>query len=238
MVTKPVDILSVLGRIFGQALIFNSLLTIAYGTSIYFLLNQFFPNGQPFYPYLLYGHVFWLLIIVGLLNIVPCALLSCSFNTGRFLFHHYVYGFIVIIAAYAYLALIPSNAALFWVYDTRVSVNIGRVFFLVGAAMVIDDLPDVHPKIDSLIRWVKPKAACSARPLSVMHFVAGAICLYIVVVLSVGLWLNPSWATTTVYILIGNLVISCLISFIALSANAWFRLIKAPIAKKNHIVVT
>ena len=81
-------------KMFSLALVFNALLTIACAAGIIAGFYWFFPDWQPFYPYLYSGIVFWVVIAAAAINVFPSALVGRKLHTGRFLFHHYFYGFL------------------------------------------------------------------------------------------------------------------------------------------------
>jgi hypothetical protein len=217
--------LSIFGKTFGLALIFNSLLTAAYGFTAYRLFNWFFPYDIEFYTYLFTGHIFLMTAIAGLLNIIPSLMVSRSFSTSRVLFHHYVYGAFVIVGACIYLVLIPFDLlSAFLVYDTRTSVNVARLLILVGITMIVDDLPDVHPAINLAISWIKPKTGSLTRVLLAVHLVAAVITLYVVTLLCLAVWMNPESNNIANGILVINFIITVLIAFIAIKMHAWDKL--------------
>ena len=92
-------------KIFSISLVFNALLTIACVLSILGGFYFFYPNWQPFYPYLINGNLLWIAIAAAVFNIFPSALLGRSLKTGRFLFHHYFYGLIVLALAVVYVVV-------------------------------------------------------------------------------------------------------------------------------------
>ncbi|MCW3999300.1 MAG: hypothetical protein NWE93_03580 [Candidatus Bathyarchaeota archaeon] len=217
--------LPILGKALGLALIFNSLLTAAYGVTLFNMFGRFFPAGQEYYPLLLSGNIFLVVALVGLLNVVPCTLLSRTFETGRFLFHHYVYGALVIAAATIYLIFLPFDVwTTFLVYNTQPTVNVARVLILVGAAMIVDDLPDVHPSINTALMWTKQKAAPTSGVLSVLHLVAAGASVYVAAVMAFLMIQHPSMANTANLILTLNLTLTCIIAFVALKKDAWTKL--------------
>ena len=86
----------ILKKIFSLALIFNALITIATVAGILYGFYTIKPQWHPYAPYLLDGNLFWLALAAGVICIFPAAATGRSLHTGRFLFHHYVYGFFVL----------------------------------------------------------------------------------------------------------------------------------------------
>jgi hypothetical protein len=118
------------------------------------------------------GNLFWIAIIAAVLNLFPSAALGRSLHTGRFLFHHYFYGFIVLLCAAVYVVLFSpvSLINLFFVFEEGVAVNIGRFFILCGVTLVLDDLPDFSKHVESTLNSLKIKVGQSGRFVSVVHF--------------------------------------------------------------------
>jgi hypothetical protein len=95
--TQMHRIISVYGRkIFSVALIFNALLTISFAIGL--LWGLYVENWTLYSPYLINGNLFWLAIAAAIVNIFPAASVG-KVHTGRLWFHHYVYGFFVMLIA-------------------------------------------------------------------------------------------------------------------------------------------
>ena len=92
-------------KIFSLSLILNALITLAAVAQIIFHYYQAFPYWQPYSPYIVNGSIFFLVIVAALVNIYPSASVGRTLHTGRFLFHHYVYGFFVLLSHWARLQL-------------------------------------------------------------------------------------------------------------------------------------
>ena len=90
-------------KIFSVSLVFNALLTVGCAVGILGGFYWFYHDWQPFYPYLINGNLFWVAIAAALINIFPSASLGRSLHTGRFLFHHYIYGSLVLFASAIYI---------------------------------------------------------------------------------------------------------------------------------------
>ena len=56
---------------------------------------------------------------------------------------------------------------IFLVNNTSVAVNAGRFFILGGLTLVLDDLPDVHTRVESVLNWLKAKAGQRGKIVSV-----------------------------------------------------------------------
>ena len=66
----------------------------------------------------------------------------------------------VLVCAVIYIVFFTpiSLLTIFLVNDTSVQVNVGRFFILGGLTLVLDDLPDVHTKLDLGLNWLKNAA--------------------------------------------------------------------------------
>jgi hypothetical protein len=170
----------ILKKIFCLALIFNSLVTIAGVAGLIFGYYMAYPYWQPYAPYLLNGNLFWLALAAGLINIFPSAAIGRTLHTGRFLFHHYVYGFIVLLVTSVFIMFFTSVplVSLFLVDSSSLGVNAGRVFFLAGLALLLDDLPDVSKMVESALNWTKTKAYRARKTIQILQFVTGCFAFY------------------------------------------------------------
>lgn len=187
---------TILKKIFSIALILNALITIG---CVIGILNGFYgayPWWQPYAPYLLFGELFWLAIVAALVNIFPSASIGRSLHTGRFLFHHYVYGFLVLFISAGFVIFFTpvSIFRLFLVDSSSVEVTAGRFFLLGGLALLLDDLPDVSIRTSRFLDWLK-RQACKARKLIyAIQLVTGIVSLYITVSIIAYTVQNPARA--------------------------------------------
>jgi hypothetical protein len=174
-------------------------------------------------PYLISGNLFWVAIAAAIINIFPSAGLGRSLHTGRFLFHHYFYGFMVLVCAVVYIVFITpiSLLTIFLVNDTSIQVNVGRFFILGGLTLVLDDLPDVHTKLDSGLNWLKCKVGQGARFVSAVQLVAGAVSLYVSASVTLSVYATPEYVTVANLLLIGTLFITSITSFIFVRRRVW-----------------
>ena len=215
-----------LKKTFSLSLVFNALLTVACAVSILGGFYWFYQNWQPFFPYLINGNLFWIVIAAAVLNIFPSALLGRALKTGRFLFHHYFYGFLVLFAAMIYVVTLTSASLLtiFLVDNTSVTVNIGRFFILGGFTLVLDDLPDVHKTVDSALNRLKLKAKNGGKIISLAQLLTGAVSFYVFLAVFLGMAQNPQWVTLANLILIGSIFITCVTSFLFAKRSVWQKL--------------
>ncbi len=89
----------ILKKTFSLTLIFNALITIAAVAGIIFGFYMSYLSWQPYAPWLINGNLFWLAIAAAIINIFPSSAIGRTLHTGRFLFHHYVYGFFVLLSS-------------------------------------------------------------------------------------------------------------------------------------------
>ena len=210
-------------KIFSVSLVFNALLTIGCTSGILAGFYWYYHDWHPFLPYLISGNLFWVAIAAAIINIFPSAGLGRSLHTGRFLFHHYFYGFMVLVCAVIYIVFITpiSLLAIFLVNDTSVQVNVGRFFILGGLTLVLDDLPDVHTKLDSGLNWLKYKVGQGARLVSAVQLVAGAVSLYVSASVTLSVYATPEYVTVANILLISTLFITSITSFIFVRRRVW-----------------
>ena len=210
-------------KIFSVSLVFNALLTIGCISGILAGFYWYYHDWHPFSPYLISGNLFWVAIVAAIINIFPSAGLGRSLHTGRFLFHHYFYGFMVLVCAVVYIVFFTpiSVFTIFLVNDTSVQVNVGRFFILGGLTLVLDDLPDVHIKLDSGLNWLKGKVGQGARFVSVVQLMVGAVSLYVFAAVTLSVYTTPEYVTVANLMLIGTLFITSITSFIFVRRQVW-----------------
>jgi hypothetical protein len=216
--------ISVYGRkIFSVALIFNALLTIFFAVGL--LWGFYIQNWKLYPPYLLNGNLFWLVISAAVINIFPAAYMG-RVHTGRLWFHHYVYGFFVLIASLIWLAFFTPFSILivFFVNTTNFSVNLGRFFFLGGLTLVLDDLPDVHSVTWRGLKWLKSKAHQIKEIMHILQFIMGIIALSFLVIVSLSISQRPQWITTANFLQIGTLFVTAVTSFGSVKLKVWLKL--------------
>jgi hypothetical protein len=211
----------ILKKTFSIALIFNSLISIATVAGITYAFYT--SSWHPYAPYLISGNVLWLVLAAGIINIFPSASLGRALHTGRFLFHHYVYGFsVVAITSVLVVAFTPvSPINLFFVNSDDIPVNAGRFFTLAGLALLLDDLPDVSKRLESSLNWVKTKACRVKMGLHVAQFITGIFAIYgsISILLST-IFVDSSRALPNSFVIV-SLFITGITSFALVQRKAW-----------------
>jgi hypothetical protein len=215
----------ILKKIFSLALIFNALITLAVVAGILFGFYKSYPYWHPFAPYLLDGNLFWLAMAAAVINIFPSACIGRALHTGRFLFHHYVYGFLVLLSSSAFVVLFTSVSlvSLFLITSSNLAVNVGRFFILGGLTLLLDDLPDVSERIESSLNWVKSKACQVRRFLYALQLLTGAASLYLLVSVSITTIQNPARAFSNSF-LIGTLIVTSITSLACVKRKAWLKI--------------
>lgn len=215
----------ILKKIFSLALIFNALITVGVVAG---LLNGFYksyPYWRPFAPYLLDGSLLWFAIAAALINIFPSACIGRALHTGRFLFHHYVYGFLVLLFASVFVVFFTSVPllSLFLINSSDIAINVGRFFILAGFTLLLDDLPDVSERVESGLNWVKSKACQANRVLHVLQLVMGLASLYILASVVTSTIQNPDRAYYNSY-LIGTMLVTTITSLALVKRKAWLKI--------------
>jgi hypothetical protein len=217
-------IISVYGRkIFSVTLIFNALLTISCAAG---LLWGFYVEHWTLYsPYLINGNLFWLAIAAAVLNIFPAAYMG-KVHTGRLWFHHYVYGFFVLIVSSAWIVFFTSVSLLsmFLLNTSNLAVNAGRFFFLGGLTLVLDDLPDVHKVTFRGLRWLKAKAHQARSIIHAAQLILGFVTVYLLITVSLSIAAKPQWVTPANFIQIGTLLVTALTSLASVRQKIWHKL--------------
>ncbi len=215
----------ILKKTFSIALIFNSLITVACVAGIIYGYYLSYPYWQPYAPFLINGNIFWLALAAGIINIFPGASIGRALHTGRFLFHHYVYGFFVLLSTSAFVMVftpIPLPS-LFFVDSDSVAVTAGRAFFLAGLALLLDDLPDVSKHVERGLDWLKTKAYHARKTLHALQLVTGISAMYCC--FSILLDTLTTWARAlpNAFVIV-SLFITSITSFACVKRKAWLKI--------------
>jgi hypothetical protein len=217
----------VLGKkFFSLSLIFNGLLSIACVTSILGGFYWFYDNWKPFSPYLVNGNLLWVVIGAAVINIFPSAKIGRSLKTGRFLFHHYFYGFLVLLCSVVYVVVFtPASLLTIFVTDTTsVAVNVGRFFILGGFTLILDDLPDVSRRVESTLNSLKVKAHGTGKIILGFQLLTGVVSLYVFIAVCLAVSQNLKWITLANLILIFTVLITAITSLVFVRRKVWLRL--------------
>ena len=148
-----------LKKIFSLSLILNSLITLATVAGILYGFYHAWPYWKPYSPYLINGNLFLLVAVAALINIFPSACIGRCLHTGRLWFHHYVYGFFVLLSSSIFVMAFTSVSLimLFLINSSNIAVNTGRFFVLTGLTLFLDDLPDVSKRVESAFNKLKSR---------------------------------------------------------------------------------
>jgi hypothetical protein len=213
-------------KTFSVTLVFNALLSIGCAMGILSGFYWRYNNWQPFAPYLVSASLFWVLIFAAVINIFPSAGLGRSLHTGRLFFHHYFYGFLVLLFSAAYVIFFTpvSLFNIFFVNDTSVAVNVGRCFLLGGGALVLDDLPDVHGRVDSMLNWLKAKAGQGGKIISAVQLVTGAVSFYLFVAIALAMNQDAAYITIANLVVLVSVLITSITSLIFVKRKVWLKI--------------
>jgi len=225
--TKADSARVILKKTFSIALIFNALITIGCISGIVYAFTLTTPQWQPYYPYLINGNFFWLAIAAAVINIFPAASIGRALHTGRFLFHHYVYGAFVVASTSAFVIWITPEVPLlklFLVDSSDVAVNAGRVFLLAGLALFLDDLPDVSKSVEKSLNWMKTRACQMKKFLHIAQIITGAVSIYCGISIILSTIYQDPWRALPNSFAIVTLFVTGITSFALAKRKAWLKI--------------
>jgi hypothetical protein len=184
-----------------------------------------YPFWKPYAPYLVDGNLLWLALAAATVNIFPSAIIGRTLHTGRFLFHHYVYGFFLLAIASIFIAIFTSVPllSLFLVESNAVDVNAGRVFFLAGLALLLDDLPDVSGRVKAILDWIKTKTYGVREGLHIFQFVTGCFALYCCLSILLDSTVGGNTRALQNSFAVVSLFLTSLTSFACVKRKAWLK---------------
>jgi hypothetical protein len=209
-----ITIASVLGILYGFYL--------SYWKSITFSLPYYW---KPYSPYLINANLFLIVGIAALINIFPSAAIGRCLHTGRFLFHHYVYGFFVLITSSVYIIGFTSVSLLnlFFVNSTNIAVNTGRFFILTGLTLFIDDLPDVSKRVESALNKLKSKIYQIRKIVHVTQIVTGIITFYVFLSMALSIQQHSNLTVANV-LTMSTILITSFTSFASAKRKDWLKI--------------
>ena len=212
-------------KIFSLTLILNALITITTLSGILYGFYVAWPWWRPYFPDLISGNLFLIAAIAAFINIFPSASIGRTLHTGRFLFHHYVYGFFVLFTSAIYVVAFTSVSLvmLFLVNSSSLAVNTGRFFVLTGVTLVLDDLPDVSTRIESTLNKIKSQAFRIRHAFHILQFLTGVITFYIVLAIVIFEIQHPSTNFAN-YLTMGTLLVTSITSFACVKRKAWLKI--------------
>jgi hypothetical protein len=213
-------------KIFSLTLVFNALLTIACAVNILSIAYWYSTGWKPFEHYLIDVGVFWFAIIAAILNLYPSTMLGRKLHTGRFLFHHYFYGLLIMAVAAVYIIFFTpvSIFTIFLVFNESVNVNIGKFFLLAGFALLLDDLPDVSTRIERHLNFMKDKVRQIPSFIEVVQAIAGVGSLYLCMSIFWGIINVPNWVILANFITSTSILITAITSFVFIRRRFWHKI--------------
>jgi hypothetical protein len=110
---------------------------------------------------------------------------------------------------------------LFFVFDERIEVNIGRFFVLGGLALLLDDLPDVSTRIESVLNRLKFKVGELNKLVSILHIICGAVSMYVFSSIVAEMYYIPQSVTLANTLCAGTIFITGITSFIFVKLGIW-----------------
>jgi hypothetical protein len=210
-------------KMFSLTLVFNALLTIACAISVLSSAYWYSTGWKPFEHYLINGSVFWFAIVVAILNLYPSTMLGRKLHTGRFLFHHYFYGFLIMAVAAVYIVFFTpaSILTIFLVFNESVNVNLGKFLLLAGFALLLDDLPDASTRIERHLNLLKEKVRQIPSLVEVIQAIAGVGSLYLCMSIFLGIINVPAWVILANFITSFSILITAITSFVFIKQRFW-----------------
>lgn len=213
-------------KIFSLSLVFNALLTIACAVSVLSSAYYYSTVWKPFEHYLIDVGVFWFAIVAAVLNLYPCTMLGRKLHTGRFLFHHYFYGLLVLAVAAVYVIFFTpvSIFTIFFVFNESVNVNVGKFFLLAGFALLLDDLPDASTRLERHLNVLKEKVRQIPCFMEVIQAIAAVGSLYLCISIFLGLIYVPGWVILANFITSISILITAVTSFVFIRRRFWHKI--------------
>lgn len=214
-----------LKKIFSLSLILNAFITLATIAGIMYGFYHAWPWWKPYAPYLINGNLFWIVAAAALINIFPSAAIGRALHTGRLWFHHYVYGFFVLVTSSIYVIAFTSVSLvmLFLINSSNVAVNAGRFFVLTGVTLFLDDLPDCSKRVESALNKFKSKVYQIRKVIHVLQLATGLVALYVFIAVAMSMSHNITLSVSN-FLTMGTLLITSVTSLACVKRKAWLNI--------------
>ncbi len=212
-------------KIFSLTLILNAFITLTAIAGILYGFYFAWPGWKPYTPWLISGNLFLVAAIAALINIFPSASIGRALHTGRLWFHHYVYGFFVLVLSTIYVMFFTSVSlvSLFLVNTGNIEINTGRFFVLTGATLFLDDLPDVSTRIESTLNKIKTQACRVRKGFHVIQLITGAVTLYVFLAI-LAFSIVHLEVNVANFLTMGTLLVTSLTSFACVKRKDWLKI--------------
>jgi len=226
-------------KMLSLALTFNSLVSMIWVGSVmagYYAPRPWWQLHAPYSPYFLHGSFFAIAFLTAFLNIIPSRMIG-KVHINRFLFHHYVYGFLVMICSIFLIASFwpePLTSLFTPTSGTNLSnqslIFYTELFFLYGGlTLFLDDLPDVSLRISSILSRLKERTKKSGKTLQFVHLSGSLITIYLSLAVSAWFieayfWIRQ-WPTSflSYLILILSLTVNGIWGLSVTRKKTWFQ---------------
>jgi hypothetical protein len=154
-------------KIISLLIMFNSLVSVISSLSIVYSVFAGYASNSVYRPYLFSTFLLISLTLTGALNIVPARIMGMV-NIRRFLFHHYVYGFIALLISFTVALLSPI---LFH--------NLAYLTIYLSITLILDDISDISPKIRNFLDNLKARVSGLSGVIMRIHMVSSVIAAYV-----------------------------------------------------------
>lgn len=200
-------------------LTFNCLLCIL--LAVGFLLVFYVAHWRLYEPFLWSANLLWAPVLASVLNFFPVASFG-HVKVRRLGVHHFVYGFVIVAAAFVFMSV--SILSLFVVNMRDLRFNVGRVFVLVGLTLIVDDFADISERTRMGLVFLKSRVYGLRRAV---HVVQGLLSLVTLgVFLSIFVWLtqNPRGLNLANIVFEGSLLVTGLTGVVSVGKKVWLRI--------------
>jgi hypothetical protein len=206
-------------KMVSWVLTFNCLLCIL--LAVGFLVMFYAAHWRLYEPFLLSANLLWAPVLASVLNFFPVASFG-QVKVRRLGVHHFVYGFVIVVAAFVLMSV--SILSLFVVNIRDVRFNVGRVFVLVGLTLIVDDFADISVWTRLGLRFLRSKVFCLRRGVHAVQGLLSLVTLGVFVCVLVWLVENPRGLNLANFVFEGSMLVSGLTGVLSVGERVWLRI--------------
>jgi uncharacterized membrane protein YqjE len=172
-------------------------------------------------PFVLSANLLWAPILASVLNFFPIASFG-QVKVRRLGFHHFVYGFVIVGAAFVFLSV--SVLSLFVVNVRDVKFNVERVFMLVGLTLIVDDFSDISERTRMGLLFLESKVYGMRRAVHAVQGLLSLVTLGVFLCILVWLTQNPRGLNLANTVFEGSLLVTGLTGVGSVGKKVWLRI--------------
>ena len=208
-------------KVFSWVLAFCCLLCVL--LCVGFLVMFYSARWVLYQPFLLSASFLWVPVFAAVLDLFPVARLG-HVKVRRLGVHHFVYGFVIVVAALVFIGEFSSLWKFFVMNSRDMVLVVGRVIFLVGLTLVVDDFADISRFTRKGLQLMQSLVSWGSRLVHGLHAVLSLGTFLVFVSVFVWLIFNPHGANFANLVLEGCFLVVGFTGISVVGKKIWLKM--------------